>query len=172
MSRLVRWVYCIVLMLAAGVQVAQARYLQPDPLGIDGGGPNLYVYAGNNPVMNIDPEGLQFLPYSRNLNRTSVHPYRIPDGLAQQLNVPYVVGAGIGVLASPPIAGTLGTLGARTVAACVTDEAKELVLHCSIAWMCIAKEEMGHVTNTQWRDTVRHESQNRSPIPVTWPKGR
>jgi len=32
------------------------RYLQPDPLGtIDG---NRWAYAGNSPLMNIDPEGL------------------------------------------------------------------------------------------------------------------
>ncbi len=33
------------------------RYLTPDPLGIEGG-INPYVYAGSNPVTNIDPLGL------------------------------------------------------------------------------------------------------------------
>jgi len=34
-------------------------YLQPDPIGLDGG-PNLYVYAGANPVGLVDPLGLDF----------------------------------------------------------------------------------------------------------------
>lgn len=32
------------------------KFLQTDPIGIDGG-INLYTYAGNNPINNIDPEG-------------------------------------------------------------------------------------------------------------------
>jgi RHS repeat-associated protein len=34
------------------------RYLQPDPTGIRGGRNHLYVYAGGNPVIWIDPWGL------------------------------------------------------------------------------------------------------------------
>lgn len=33
------------------------RYIQADPIGLDGG-PNSYVYAGNNPLRYVDPEGL------------------------------------------------------------------------------------------------------------------
>ena len=35
------------------------RYLQPDPLGLDGGDVNIFSYVGQNPVMATDPDGLQ-----------------------------------------------------------------------------------------------------------------
>jgi uncharacterized protein RhaS with RHS repeats len=34
------------------------RYTQPDPLGVKAG-PSVYGYVGGNPVMGVDPEGLQ-----------------------------------------------------------------------------------------------------------------
>ena len=37
------------------------RYMEPDPIGLEGG-LNPYVYAGNNPVSNVDPSGLFFQP--------------------------------------------------------------------------------------------------------------
>ncbi len=33
------------------------RFISEDPKGFDGGDVNLYVYAGNNPVLLVDPEG-------------------------------------------------------------------------------------------------------------------
>ena len=38
---------------------AAGRFISEDPLGFDGGDVNLYVYAGNNPVNRVDPEGLR-----------------------------------------------------------------------------------------------------------------
>jgi RHS repeat-associated protein len=36
------------------------KFLQRDPLGLEGG-PNLYAYAGNNPVNRVDPDGKEGL---------------------------------------------------------------------------------------------------------------
>ena len=35
------------------------RFISEDPLGFDGGDTNLMTYVGGNPVMGVDPEGLQ-----------------------------------------------------------------------------------------------------------------
>ncbi|MBE9174319.1 hypothetical protein IQ225_01400, partial [Synechocystis salina LEGE 06155] len=42
------------------------RFIQPDPLGIDGGDPNFYRYGANNPISLIDPSGeaAVFPPYA------------------------------------------------------------------------------------------------------------
>jgi RHS repeat-associated protein len=37
---------------------AVGRFISEDPLGFGGGDVNLYVYAGNNPVVRVDPSGL------------------------------------------------------------------------------------------------------------------
>jgi RHS repeat-associated protein len=37
------------------------RFLSEDPMGFAGGDVNLFAYAGNDPINNTDPSGLQFV---------------------------------------------------------------------------------------------------------------
>jgi RHS repeat-associated protein len=42
------------------------RFISEDPVGFDGGDVNLFAYVGNNPVMGVDPTGLEIRVYSSN----------------------------------------------------------------------------------------------------------
>src|SRR4051794_8117453 len=41
------------------------RWLEPDPMGHAGGSPNLYLYAGGDPVNSTDPTGLSYPVFHR-----------------------------------------------------------------------------------------------------------
>jgi RHS repeat-associated protein len=42
-------------------EAGTGRYTRPDPWGIEGSGPQLYLYAEANPLRNVDPDG-RFIP--------------------------------------------------------------------------------------------------------------
>ncbi len=44
------------------------RFISEDPIGFEGGDVNLFAYVGNNPVMRVDPSGLELRIYNRPVN--------------------------------------------------------------------------------------------------------
>ncbi|NIJ70315.1 RHS repeat-associated core domain-containing protein [Xanthomonas sp. 60] len=128
------------------------RYLQSDPIGLTGG-LSTYAYVGGNPLNAIDPLGLQFFPFSRNLNTRSSSGQRLPDGVAMRLNVywggatagaavgiagPYVIAGGVSLTPEAIAAGSAAAK--KGVEACKTPEFRQGVLRGCIA-LAVCKDD-------------------------------
>ncbi len=125
---------------------ATGRYVESDPIGLEGG-VSTYSYADNNALINMDPDGLQFFPYSRNLNTRP--PYRIPDQVAREANAVWgvaTVGATVGTVGPIVISGSVTGAPAAASAAwnttanvCKSKKAREAALDlCVVIGLCLS----------------------------------
>jgi RHS repeat-associated protein len=52
------------------------RYIEPDPIGLDGGSSSTYIYTGNNPVSWTDSFGLSTLVYNSTSHTLAIYDYK------------------------------------------------------------------------------------------------
>lgn len=168
---------------------AHSRYLQSDPIGLSGG-PNTYAYADSNPISNVDPDGLQFLPYSRNLNTRSSSGQRIPDDVALRLNAYWAGatgGAALGIAGPYAASGAVSLTPQATAAAlaaakkagdfCASDGGKQAILNVCIATSLCSDQSNppdDWVRDQRAYDAVREagRTEARQRGRVVFPRGR
>jgi RHS repeat-associated protein len=91
---------------------AIGRYVQSDPIGLEGG-LNTYAYVGSNPIMRIDPSGLESIPFPSGAREGAKQGVRGLCVLFPQLCAAGAAGIGgyaLGTIAYPHIATPLGDI--------------------------------------------------------------
>jgi RHS repeat-associated protein len=63
------------------------RFISEDPLGFDGGDVNLYVYGGNNPLLVVDPWGLESRPSGREILQSAMNSLPAPEEMMGMLPI-------------------------------------------------------------------------------------
>jgi RHS repeat-associated protein len=93
------------------------RFISEDPIGFDGGDVNLMAYVRNNPIMGIDPRGLdQFLPSSYLINPVTQHApsQQVLQDINKQATI-FAVGTALGGLEPATIASAGIALGSKSI---------------------------------------------------------
>ena len=94
------------------------RFISEDPMGTDGGDTNLYVYAQNNPMIGIDPEGLT------NWVMIGGGAMALANGVGQMFAGGYLCAVGVAeaesVVLAPLVIHTVGLGGTLIAAGAVT----------------------------------------------------
>lgn len=83
-------VVVLMAVLTACAGSASARFIQADPIGLEGG-PNLYVYTNGNPLTYVDPNGLTSIVFDPSRGVLTVdpevkgrQPYSLPASSGRQ----------------------------------------------------------------------------------------
>ena len=63
------------------------RFISEDPLGFDGGDVNLYVYSGNNPVLLVDPTGMESRQARNQVIRDAINSLPSPEEMIGMLPI-------------------------------------------------------------------------------------
>jgi RHS repeat-associated protein len=121
------------------------RYLQPDPIGLMGGA-NRYGYAGQSPVMMVDPFGLYDYPQSHWRRLTEIHSAQMQVGMINAWRVNAIASESLIAAQSS------GLPGLRNGPA-------DAFRHCF--WSCSMAKAIGHFNATLVGDN--HERYGDNP---------